>query len=137
MGRLVNVFSRLVFTREMRNERRDKSQFLIRKGCNSLEWVRKNKVIADRKNIRIDVSIRELSEEEKTSFAKHIWNIKYLDEVDFEKVSKLNRVLGNWRAVHSKENILDCQGQYWLYLILYEGSEMYYVAGVEKINQDD
>lgn len=124
----------MVFTREMRNERRDKSQFLIRKGCNSLEWVRKNKVISDRKNIRIDVSIRELSEEERTSFAKHIWNIKYLDEVDFEKVSKLNRVLGNWRAVNPKENILDCQGQYWLYLILYEGSEMYYVAGVEKIN---
>ena len=125
---MVNAYIRSVFNRELENIERDKFQFLVKNGDNSREWVRQNKKVLDRKTIKIDVSIKELSKKGK-------WVVEYLGDVDFKEVSKLNEVLGNCKVVKADDVNLSCQGQYWVHLALYEGYILYHVSGIEKIEQ--
>lgn len=125
---MVNAYIRSVFNRELENIERDKFQFLVKNGDNSREWVRQNKKVLDRKTIKIDVSIKELSKKGK-------WVVEYLGDVDFKEVSKLNEVLGNCKVVKVDDVNLSCQGQYWVHLALYEGHILYHVSGIEKIEQ--
>lgn len=125
---MVNAYIRSVFDRELENIERDKFQFLVKNGDNSREWVRHNKKVLDRKTIKIDVSIKELSKKGK-------WVVEYLGDVDFKEVSKLNEVLGNCKVVKVDDVNLSCQGQYCVHLALYEGHILYHVSGIEKIEQ--